>query len=130
MNLIQYSDYAIKTKSLTGNINLDNLHMVLGLLTEVGELADNFKKELAYGKEVDWVNVKEELGDLMWYFANFCEQNGLSWEEILDLNVAKLKTRYKDEWTREEALNRDLEKERGILEKDLSDIDPDITTTF
>lgn len=45
------------------------LHASLGLITEFGELVDIYKRNIFYGKEIDIVNVKEELGDLMWYLA-------------------------------------------------------------
>jgi NTP pyrophosphatase (non-canonical NTP hydrolase) len=86
------------------------------MLTEVGELADVFKKEMAYGKPVDWVNVKEEVGDLLWYVSNFCNVNGFDLEEILQTNIDKLQARYPKKFTQENAINRDLDKERTILE--------------
>ncbi len=93
-----------------------NLHMVLGMVTEVGELADVVKRKLAYGKAEDFTNVKEEIGDLMWYVVNFCNLHGFDLEEILGTNIAKLKARFPDKFTSEKALTRDLEAERKILE--------------
>jgi NTP pyrophosphatase (non-canonical NTP hydrolase) len=94
----------------------DDLHMILGMLTEVGELADVFKKYMAYQKQIDWVNVKEEVGDLLWYVSNFCNINGFDLEEILQTNINKLRARYPEKFTQENAINRDLDKERTILE--------------
>ena len=45
------------------------LHGVLGVVTEAGEIADVLKKHLIYGKTLDKVNLKEELGDVAWYVA-------------------------------------------------------------
>jgi len=45
-------------------------HMWLGITTEVGEILDVCKKNLAYSKLVDVVNVGEEIADKMWYIAN------------------------------------------------------------
>jgi hypothetical protein len=44
-------------------------HARLGLITEVGELADAYKRHQIYGKPLDLVNVREEIGDLCWYIA-------------------------------------------------------------
>ncbi len=44
-------------------------HAKLGLITEVGELADAYKRHEIYGKALDKVNVAEEVGDLAWYVA-------------------------------------------------------------
>lgn len=95
----------------------DISHMLFGMITEVGELTDIFKKDLAYNKKIDWVNVEEELGDLMFYIASFCRINNLDLEDIILTNVNKLEERYKEKFTEQEANNRDLKKERDILEK-------------
>ena len=116
MNLKEYCDWTENTCAKLENKNLDNFHMIMGMATEVGELVDVFKKYMAYGKDIDWVNVKEEIGDLMFYIASFCRINNLSLDEIIYTNVAKLETRYPEKFTQEKALNRDLDAERSILE--------------
>lgn len=44
-------------------------HAKLGIITEVGEIADAYKKHLIYGKPLDVTNIMEEIGDLAWYVA-------------------------------------------------------------
>lgn len=44
-------------------------HALIGMITELGELGDIFKREFVYGKAVDSVNVMEECGDFLWYFV-------------------------------------------------------------
>lgn len=97
---------------------IDSLHMVLGMVTESAELADNFKKKLAYGRELDFVNMKEELGDIMWYIIGFCIVNDLTLVDVLETNIRKLSKRYKNGFTKEEAENRDLDAERDALEEE------------
>lgn len=46
------------------------LHMQSGIITEFAELVDIYKKNFAYGKEIDRVNQSEEWADTMWYFCN------------------------------------------------------------
>ena len=53
-------------------------HGVLGLATESGEIADNVKKHLFYGKDADQDNLIEELGDILWYVATCCNSIGSS----------------------------------------------------
>lgn len=53
----------------TGN----KMHAALGMLSELGELADAFKRELAYGKAVDSQNVLEEVGDFCGIWLCTCE---------------------------------------------------------
>ena len=117
MKIKDYCTWTGQTCAKLDHIDDDNLHMVLGIITEAGELADVFKKYLAYKKEIDWVNTKEEIGDLMFYIGSFCRINNLDLEEILQINHDKLMSRYEDGFTEEKALNRNLEKERSILEQ-------------
>lgn len=93
------------------------LHSILGLATETGELIEMLRQHLSNDKELDLVNMKEEIGDLQWYNAlglDVCES---SFEEVMERNIEKLAARYGDKFSDIKALNRDLETERKILEK-------------
>ena len=116
MQVSEYQEQAKRTMANLGH-TMDNIHMCLGLQTESAELSDVFKKFIAYDRPVDWVNVKEELGDLMWYVANLCNINGWNLEDIMETNIKKLEARYPEKFTTESAINRDLETERKILEE-------------
>src|SRR5688572_11699064 len=96
--------------------DLNMLHGAIGIVTEAGELLDAFKRNIYYGKELDKVNVKEEIGDLMWYIAILAREMDFDFEDILQTNIDKLKSRYPEKFTEQHALNRDLGKERDILE--------------
>jgi NTP pyrophosphatase (non-canonical NTP hydrolase) len=72
---------------------------------------------LFYGKPLDEVNLKEEMGDLFWYLAIMADTLGVSFEEIQERNIEKLKARYGEKFTDEKAINRNLETERSILER-------------
>lgn len=93
----------------------NNIHFLMGMITEIGELTDAFKKNLAYGKEVDWTNVVEELGDLMWYVINFCNENSINLEDALQINIDKLRIRYPEKFTQTNATIRNLPAERKVL---------------
>lgn len=101
--------------STTENVRL--LHAAIGLCTESGEIQDQLKKAIFYGKSLDKVNLVEELGDLMWYIGIACDALGVTLEEVMQKNHEKLKARYGTKFTEAAALNRDLDKEREILEK-------------
>lgn len=116
-NIEEYAAWTEKTCAKLNNQLTDIVHMLFGLSTEVGELTDVFKKFIAYGKEIDAVNVVEELGDIMYYVASFCRIYGVPLSEVLSRNIAKLETRYPEKFTEHAANNRDLDKERTILEQ-------------
>lgn len=65
----------------------------LGLSTEANEFCDQLKKHIVYGKELDKVNLIEELGDLCRFIAMACDELGTSFEEIQEININKLKAR-------------------------------------
>jgi len=117
MEIKIYQEKAARTLAHLDSSILDDVHMILGLQTETAEISDAYKKHIAYGKELDLVNVKEELGDACWYIANLCNLHGWDLRDILDTNIAKLELRYPEKFTTEKAINRDLESERKILEK-------------
>jgi NTP pyrophosphatase (non-canonical NTP hydrolase) len=100
-----------------GNLNERLLHACLGVANESGELAAAIKRSLFYGRELDIVNVKEELGDLLWYIALAIDELGSSFEEIMELNIAKLKKRYPKQFDDILAENRNLDEERKTLEQ-------------
>lgn len=117
-----YQQEALKTLSSQFHFsptqdNCNLLHAAIGIATESGELLDAIKKSTFYGKQLDSVNLREELGDLMWYIAIACESLRTSIDEVCQINIEKLRTRYPEKFTSEAAINRDLEKERKILEK-------------
>lgn len=92
------------------------LHGGMGLATESGEFLDNLKKYLFYAKEFDRVNAKEEISDILWYVAILCDALNVDIQKVMSMNIAKLRARYPEKFTREDATNRDLSKERQILE--------------
>ena len=70
-----------------GSDFLDQLHMAIGISTEAGELLDAYKKAFAYDKDIDIVNIVEEIGDQFWYSINLCRMLNLDPEEVLKINV-------------------------------------------
>lgn len=116
MDFTEYTKETERTAPNLANSFADQLHMVIGISTEAGEILDAYKKAFAYGKDLDIVNIREELGDLLWYMSNLMRFLDIDFEDTLDINVKKLRARYKNGFSEEEALNRNLEKEREILE--------------
>ena len=87
------------------------LHGAMGLDTESGEIMDSMKRHIIYGSDLNVVNIREELGDIMWYVALICDELGLTIEQICEDNIAKLRKRYPDKFSRELAENRDVANE-------------------
>ncbi len=110
----EYDSVLERLKNITA---MRALHGAMGLSTEAGEVLDQLKKHLMYGKELDLVNLKEEVGDCFWYLALLAKTCGFTFEEAMELNIAKLKLRYADKFTEDAAINRDVVAERKLLEE-------------
>ena len=109
------------THGLEDEPTADLLHAAMGMVTESAEFLDAFKKYLAYGKPLDKANLIEELGDQLWYIALALRSLDTSFEEVFRVNIEKLQSRYPNDFTQLDALSRNLDKERLILEQVTSD---------
>ena len=70
------------------------LNACLGLSGEVGEFNDMIKKWIFHEKDLDEEHLKKELGDIMWYIAMMCHAFRWNLDEIMEMNINKLKARY------------------------------------
>ena len=69
----------------------------VGLNAEAGEFLEIIKKMIFQGKpwsEDNREHLVIELGDAIWYIANACIALEVSFDEVVKLNVEKLKKRY------------------------------------
>ena len=93
------------------------IHAALGLMSEVGEIADALKKHIIYQRELDAINMLEESGDVKWYDALLLTAVKKTMQESMEKNILKLRQRFGDKFTTDAATVRDLDAERRILEK-------------
>ena len=73
------------------------LTAALGLSAEAGEFTEVVKKIILQGKPYNEDNVfhmKRELGDICWYLAQACMALDTTFDEVIEMNVEKLKERY------------------------------------
>ena len=96
-------------------VNSRLFHGILGIATESTELCENLLNQIE-NNIVDNTNIIEELGDVNWYQAILIDETKADFVNILETNINKLKARYPDKFTEVNANNRDLNKEREILE--------------
>jgi NTP pyrophosphatase (non-canonical NTP hydrolase) len=66
----------------------------IGLTGEAGEVSEIVKKHLYHEGPLDVDEVKNEIGDIMWYVAFACNTFGLDLQDVIETNVDKLKDRY------------------------------------
>ena len=73
------------------------LTSAVGMSAESGEFTEIVKKIVFQGKPYNEENIfhmKRELGDIIWYLAQACMALDTDFNEIIEMNVDKLKSRY------------------------------------
>lgn len=78
----------------------------MGLNGEAGEAIDILKKHLYQGHELDREHLAKELGDVAWYLAVTADALGYTLEDILQMNVQKLRARYPDGFDSDRSVHR------------------------
>ena len=92
----EYQRAALRTVPLSINY-VSLLQMgVMGLAGESGEAVDLVKKYVFHEHDLDQKHLAKELGDVAWYLAVTAATIGYDLEEILRMNVDKLRKRYPD----------------------------------
>lgn len=88
-----------------------------GLNNESGEISSAIEKWIYYGQELDKLNLKEEVGDCLWYLSQICNAIGVTLEDCAEANTRKLKARYPEKFETENSKeeNRDRDKERQVV---------------
>lgn len=82
------------------------IHAILGIMDEVGENAKTLKHNLIYGKSFDRDNILEENGDKLWYIVLELSACGFTLEDCMNHVIEKLKIRYPEKFTEQDAIER------------------------
>lgn len=92
----EYQKEALRTAPTGINYFAQLLNGVMGLAGESGEAVDLVKKHVFHEHDLDREHLAKELGDVAWYLAVTAHVIGYDLEDILQMNVDKLKQRYPD----------------------------------
>lgn len=77
-----------KKENVLDNIN----HAMLGLIDESGEIAKAYKAGIAYDENVNKMNVAEEIGDMLYFFARIIDELDFEKRKELEDGLDKLAT--------------------------------------
>ncbi len=116
-----FTQNSLRTESTIFNVKPGTdrlLHAALGMQTEAAEFSDQLKKHVFYGQPLDTINLKEELGDMMWYMAIVMDVLDTNFSAEQNRVINKLKERYPDKFTQGRAEVRNLKAERKVLENE------------
>jgi NTP pyrophosphatase (non-canonical NTP hydrolase) len=72
-------------------------YLIPGLAAEAGEVAGKYAKYIRdEGRITDLhIDLKKELGDVLWFCAVICEHIGLNFKDVAEANLEKLQSRAK-----------------------------------
>lgn len=80
-------------------------HALHGMVGEIGEIHSIYQKKYQ-GHIIDGKHLQKELGDLLWFIAEYCTSNGWNLDDIMRMNIDKLKARYPDGFDAAHSLHR------------------------
>lgn len=82
----EYSALALRTLKPLSQYD-DLRHAALGMVSEIGEIADLIKAKMVYGKTIDPLSILEEVGDAYWFANLAAERAGLRFVELDTTNL-------------------------------------------
>lgn len=80
-------------------------HALHGMASEIGEIHGIYQK-VFQGHKAEEEHIKKELGDLLWFIAEYCTASGWGLSEVMQLNIDKLKARFPEGFEVEKSLHR------------------------
>lgn len=99
MTFDEYQKQALTTAVNDYEPLMEKTIWAMGVAGEAGEVVEKWKKIVAYKGGVvtaeDKAELAKELGDVVWYIAVLAHSLGLSFEEVMQVNVKKLSDRSK-----------------------------------
>lgn len=116
-NQLDLYDFEFGKQYLDGK-DFDNINDFLFYMNDISiNLLDWMKKSLFYVKEYDISKLETQIISMLWYMTNLVKFIDWDLERICTINIEKLRARYPEKFTTDYAVNRDLDKERSILEQ-------------
>ena len=91
----EYQKLAERSNLMTGETALS--YAALGLVGEAGEIANKVKKVIRDDNNVltdeKRKSIQKEIGDVLWYISRLSAELGITLEEVMEQNIAKLSAR-------------------------------------
>jgi NTP pyrophosphatase (non-canonical NTP hydrolase) len=111
MNFTEFQAAARRTQNrkITSSERLQ--HAKDGMVAELGEIHGMYQKAVQ-GHMIDCEKLMLELGDLLWFIAEFCDENAWMLDDVAQKNVDKLRARYPEGFDSARSVHRD---EAGVL---------------
>lgn len=90
-----------------GRVSPRLLDATMSMVVSTSQMVDLLKKHMAYGRKLDFFKIRDGIGRTMVHLADACIELGTNFDEIIAMNMAKLKARYPNGYSHKSANNRD-----------------------
>lgn len=101
----EYQELAARTINTDLYVEEWEMHALHGMVGEIGEIHSIYQK-MYQGHAADDEHIKKELGDLLWFIAEYCFAKEWNLDDIMQMNINKLKERYPDGFKVGQSLHR------------------------
>lgn len=101
----EYQELAARTINTDLYAEEWEMHALHGMVGEIGEIHSIYQK-MYQGHAADDEHIKKELGDLLWFIAEYCFAKEWNLDDIMRMNINKLKERYPDGFKVAQSLHR------------------------
>ena len=102
----EYQKLAARTINEKLDMTEQMYHALFGMVGEVGEIHSIFQKRYQGHQDDIEGHLKKEVGDVLWMIAELCTAMGWDLEEVMQLNIDKLKARYPEGFETDKSLHR------------------------
>ena len=106
MSVKDYQLKAARTINKDLSRHEQSLHALFGMASEIGELHGIYQK-MYQGHDCEQEHMQKEVGDLLWFVAEYCTSQGWELENIMKMNIRKLEERYPEGFDAEHSLHRE-----------------------
>lgn len=101
----EYQFLAARTINYNLNDTEKQYHALHGIVGEVGEIHSMYQK-VYQGHEYTEEHMKKEFGDLLWFIAEYCTAMNWSIEDVMKMNIDKLRARFPEGFEVDKSLHR------------------------
>ena len=101
----EYRELAARTINPELNNEQAMYHALHGMVGEIGEIHSLYQKVYQEHK-LDPMHLKKEVGDLLWFIAEYCTAMCWDLDDVMQLNIDKLRARFPDGFEAERSLHR------------------------
>ena len=102
----EYQKLAMRTNKPEATQEENLINGCLGLAGEAGEVCDIVKKYMFQGHNLETQKIVDELSDVLWYVALTATAIGWDLNDIMEMNVEKLKKRYPEGFSIMNSINK------------------------